>query len=344
MKQIRNRINSEKGSVLLWTMMFIALFFLTVSTVAVITILEIRQSTKIDSSTEAYLLAEAGVERAKNYANSGQETGGSETGIIDGDEYTFWVVKAVKSGTTAIYDNPPRPCNNISSDVDTFNYCYYSQADVGSIRRKIDGERKEVPTNQGKSFLQGLPVATLDEYNMLDITPVSGAITSPQKFYLKWEVENINDIPDESLCTSSRSNLCFSFGLFESGVGSLDANIKKSGTNTAVYLTGNTPATQSYTQTVEIPSSSTTAYFEMTYYVGGTTILKVSDSNKECLGVLVRNDLYRQWNDSILQNTYKMFFNRDSAGSTTVLSNGFGINLLSQGKTVTIKNIFFRVE
>jgi hypothetical protein len=357
MKKIINKvIQNEKGSALLWTMMFLAIFLLISSTVAVITIAEIRQSSKIDSSTEAYLLAEVGAERAKNFINAGKETDGQQTGEMSdkGHSYTFEVVKV--TGTTKQYDNPLRDCialdtnDDDSINADDTNYCYYSEATAGSIKRKIDGEKEDIPIDQGKSFLQGLPADTLSG-NMLDLTPESGVITSPKKFYLRWQVDNI-DLPSSSCTTSSNiSNPCFAFGLFDLGVGSIDANLKKSDSSadTAVYLTGNTPATQNYTETADntiyIPDSSTTAYFEMTYYVGGASILKVSDQGGECLGVLVRYNLFDQWNGSKLENPYNMFFTKDNNGSgPTVRPDGFGIDLTSFDKTIIVKNIFFKVE
>lgn len=127
--------SKENGSVILWTMMFMSLFLLTISAVAIVTIAEIRQATKINSSTEAYLLAEAGSERAKNYAN--KDRTGSKTAKMNGNEYSFQVAKSPAGTSAGQYDTPPRPCDNSTGE--TVKYCYFSQASVGQIRRKIDG-------------------------------------------------------------------------------------------------------------------------------------------------------------------------------------------------------------
>jgi len=160
MKNLKNKFKNQKGSTILWAMMFMMLFLLIVSTVTSITILEIRQSTKIDSSTVAYLVAQAGAERAKNYTNvTALPTGGataSPSGQIDGKMYTVKVVHATGSDVSG-YDGASS-CVALDTDgvsglsTSDSNYCYYSQATVGSIRRKIEGKRSDISTDQGTNF------------------------------------------------------------------------------------------------------------------------------------------------------------------------------------------------
>ncbi len=141
------KIQNKKGNALIWTVMFMALFFLIASTVAVITLADIRQATNIDSSTEAYLVAEAGIERARNYVLADQSTIGS--GYIDSNTYKFEVVKAVVGSQSPFLTDQNRICDNTTGSTD--KYCYYSQAVVGNVKRKIIGEHNNIPLSQGQS-------------------------------------------------------------------------------------------------------------------------------------------------------------------------------------------------
>lgn len=189
MIQIKNKfIKNEKGNALLWTMMFMTIFFLLASTMAVVTIAEIRQSSKIDSSTEAYLLTEAGAERAKKFAEYNQV--GIKTGTIANNTYSFQVVKATP-GSPVNYDNNLHQCIAGATD----KYCYSSQATVGNIRRKIDGSRSDVSLDQGKtvnvydSSLVFNP--NLSYLKMFNMTPAS--IPSPtSEFNYSVTMENLN--------------------------------------------------------------------------------------------------------------------------------------------------------
>lgn len=199
-------MKNKQGSVLLWTTMFVSLFFIIASTTTVLTISEIRQSAKIDSSTEAYLLAEAGAERANNYASAGMGTGGTKTGTIGGstNTYTFQVVKA-----PAFYDNA-KTCdaldtnNDGSINTDDANYCYYSQAIVGSIRRKIDGKKKDINLDQGKTIdLNNTSTVFNPTYGaagLINLTPVS-VPPSPETFTYSVNIEKITSLSGDTSVT-----------------------------------------------------------------------------------------------------------------------------------------------
>lgn len=340
MSFFRNKISYREGSVILWTMLFLSLFFLTISTVAVVTILEIRQSSKIDSSSEAYLLAEAGADRAKNFANNGEAV--SKTGTIDGNQYVFEVVKA-DAGTAQPFDN--RTCDNTSSPNN--KYCYFSQATVGSIRRKIDGAREEIPILQGKAHLQGYVETFAATPSNSALLYLPGAIpTDPTKFYLSWKIENVNG------CTNG---LCFATGLVDSAAPwndwkLLEVYTKKSGTETKIdFNATRTGVPRLGAQTMYIPGTDVNAYFEITYMRGGTATLKVTGEDasgvKKCRGVLVRNNINDIWGPS--STPYYMAFYRNNQNvfsGPSFDANYFGVDMQSDSHPITVRGVFFRVE
>lgn len=131
-------INNNHGSALIWTMMLMFLYLLVISTVTTVIIADIRQTTSINTSVQAYYAVETGTERAINYANANTSVA-SKTGYMGGNggKYTFGVAQAGNN-----YDTPPRQCSS------QYSYCYYSVGEIGNLKRKIDGYTiREDPNN-----------------------------------------------------------------------------------------------------------------------------------------------------------------------------------------------------
>lgn len=350
MRHMKNKIiKNERGTVLLWTMMFMALFFLTVSSVAVTTILEIRQSTKIDSSTAAYLLAEAGAERAKNYADSGNVTI-PISGRIGGstNTYQFQVTKALAGQTTA-YDDPIRYCVNTS--VSSTKYCYYSQGTVGnSIRRKIDGSRSDIPLSQGKTIDLYSTAGFSPTYGITGLLNMTPSGTSPTTFTYNVTIEKI---------TSASGNTS-NTGIVDTGGDTNKKVIRIFRETNKIWLglgyinsTGGGGYT-GYSASSNISQTISTSINDiratLVYRKGAsdlkqnTVTLKLVDvSTEQCLGVLTLNNITEMETLGNISPYYAFF-----DGSNLTINNTTGKiradrNVLSSDYYY-YKNLFLRVE
>lgn len=122
-----NTIRNEKGNALLWAMMAISLYFVLVTSLAIVLISEIRQSDNIDQSTQAYMAQETAEDRAINYINHDQITSGDVAGWITNNgsiTYTFnvWRKGQRQNGILCGYD-----------------YCYRVIGSSGNVKRERDG-------------------------------------------------------------------------------------------------------------------------------------------------------------------------------------------------------------
>lgn len=349
MKKIRNRyIQNERGSALLWTMMFVVIFFLIASTTTVITIIEARQSSKIDSSAEAYILAESGAERARKYAEAGEETGGVKTGSIGGgssSQYAFEVVKAT-TAAPATYDNGLKNCVAETTD----KYCYFSQATVGNIRRKIDGKRVDISLNQGKTIDLYDTATTFNPVfgpsKLINMTPTT--IPSPQtSFSYNVTIEKVTG----SGGTTGRT------GIIDMGGSSTNKkNINIFRTPTQVYLSlGYIDSTNgSYTSISgssylykNISTSVNDIRANLTYKKGTnpSVILRLFDvENNTCLGVLVMSDT----NDTRTLGDISPYYSFFYGGNPTII---YSSGKIRTDRVTTppetyyyYKNLFLRVE
>lgn len=199
---IRNKhLKNEEGVVLLWAVLVTSLLALVVSFLTVIIIAEMRQSLQIDKSAQAYMAAEAGYERAINYAKNEQETNGAKSGCTDseGDDtcdvkYEFQTVEASPSPGTDYDDSPMRQCIS-TSNVD---YCFYTKGISGGSIRKLDGTVKIIPAEQSEAVDFGDSSITIKEDNpvgTIDILPQT-LPANPNFFFYRGVVSGINTISD----------------------------------------------------------------------------------------------------------------------------------------------------
>lgn len=351
---IKKIVKTEDGNVILWTMMFMALFFLIISTVATITISEIRQSTSINSSTEAYFLAEAGAERAKNYAygdeDGGKETSGLIRGYIGGSTnfYDFKVVRASAGLSVPNYDGN-RSCSNVSGATD--KYCYYSQSTIGKIRRKIDGERKEIPLSQGKTIDLHSTTGFSPTYGitgLLNMTPDSG--TSPKTFTYGVTIEKI---------TSASGNTSITGIVDTGGVANKKAiRIYRGQSSIALGIgyinsTGggsytNYSAASNISQT--IPTSVNDIRATLTYRKGAPdqkqniiTLRLVDVDTERCLGVITMSNITEMQTLGDISPYYAFF----SGGNVTINNTMGKIRAdrnASSSEYYYYKNLFLGVE
>ncbi|RJO62023.1 hypothetical protein C4544_00785 [candidate division WS5 bacterium] len=344
---LKNRLKNEEGSALLWTMMFVMIFFLIASTTTVISIIEARQSSKIDSSSEAYILAEAGAERARKYAEAGEETGGEKTGIIGAEgnrEYIFEVVKA-SPGATTKYDKNLKDCTAGATN----KYCYFSQATVGNIRRKIDGERSDISLNQGKTIDLYDTATTFNPVfgpsKLINMTPTN-LPSSQNSFSYNVTIEKVTG----SGGTTSRT------GIIDMGGSSTNKkNINIFRTPTQVYLSlGYIDSTSgSYTNISgssylykNIATSVNDIRANLTYKKGTnpSVILRLFDvENNTCLGVLVMSDTDDTRALGDISPYYSFFYGSDP---TIIYSSGKVRTTKSTSPEIYYyyKNLYLRVE
>jgi|GEM_PF-1241639 len=204
-------IKKQEGVVLLWSMLAISLLILVVSFLTVIVLMEISQSRQIDRSSQAYMAAEAGYERAINYARNEQTTGGAKVdqctdSKVEGGtyvcnvKYTFEVVKSAAGEVPAnSYDaNPHRHCDNSTSKVD---YCFYAEGVSGDSIRKLDGTVSNIGPNQSKAvdFNTSDPVTLDKPIGKINLSP-SGLGSAPpvptnRNFYFyRGKISKITDV------------------------------------------------------------------------------------------------------------------------------------------------------
>ncbi|MEK7447247.1 MAG: VCBS repeat-containing protein [Patescibacteria group bacterium] len=279
--------NNTRGSALIWTMMLMSLFFITISTVTVLMIAEVKQSTKMDDSSLAYLAAEAGVERIKNYTANNEEV--VKTGFMDSSSQVQYNIRVIKgAGTTpadgAKYDSPERYCyDDGDGNSNTNRYCYYSQGTVvGGVTRKIDGEKSDVSSSQAKginlSGMTGSPPINILSAAGFPICPTCSAYVAPTSinntFIFKGVVE-------KSGGGDSNDHV---FGLTDNG-NSIGIGLKI-GTAGLSIVDRQNPGNN---LTTPIPVSSLNKIrYTLTYRTGGTTpsvSVMVKDENYKCQGV-----------------------------------------------------------
>lgn len=353
-EKIENKIiHNENGNALLWTMMAMALYFVIISSVTVVLISEIRQSGKINSSTQAYMAAETAEDRVLNYMNQTDQTwtnSGVKSGFIDNAgtvRYEFQVVKVLSTDSAKPYGNPSKNCEPDSS---VTKYCYYALGQSGDVARRRDGEVKSNPSNWGKGHLQGLPetLSLSGTMGLLNIAlaPSDNPPSSPEKFTLNFRVGSndlvdplVNHIPPNADCTN-----CFTIGLQDPTIpDAIGVELKRSldDSKIVVDFSGDWhPVPPGTINSIEVNPIDTFLDFEVIYRKGGEVTLKVTDQNGKCAGVLVRSDL-----SNTLSNPTNMVFYINQSGMAPAIDPGnFWVNMTGYNKTIEIKNIFFKEE
>ncbi len=292
LKMINNKVmKNQKGTVLLWTMLAIGLYFLCVSAVTAVIITEIRQSSEIDSSTQAYMAAEAGMERVNNYiANSIDTAGKKSNNPVDSTSsatYDFQVFKVGKVGGTDSQPLPWDPSRNCSTTrLGEYVYCYYSQGEAGDIARRIEGSQSDIPLTQGNSI-------SFNDNNVA-LTNVPGY--SNQFINLSKDYQGIGFyLPPGASAYTFSGYINPVSGSFQTGLAEGDSNNNAIGLDIEdkkIYLeqmalgSALPPALPS----TYIDTSTGTGPFQfiLTYRPGSTTSLKVVDDNGNgtCIGVV----------------------------------------------------------
>lgn len=138
-------MRNENGNAILWSLILCSLLLTLAGGMAVILIQNLKQSNQIYDSSNAYMAAEAGYERALHIAKEREVTTVPVTDQrMDSGGRVRYGFEVVKNGDT--YDNPPRICYSTDpTDVaPTLNgnkksFCFISTGTANNAVRKIDG-------------------------------------------------------------------------------------------------------------------------------------------------------------------------------------------------------------
>lgn len=163
MKMIKRKtrfLKNEKGSVMLFSILLMTLFFVIISSLVVITVGEMRQTTQIEDSSSAYLAAEAGFERAQNYVKNTTEVNNvgevNRQKLRDGAKAPTYEFQVKKAAAGATYDGGRKCDNTITNPADpeykggeNLFYCFFSLGRSGTTIRKLDGVTKIRRIEQG---------------------------------------------------------------------------------------------------------------------------------------------------------------------------------------------------
>lgn len=138
--KIKMIFKNDKGTAILWTMMLVFLFFMVTSSMVVVSLSTIRQSSEINASIDAYLAAESGLDIVQEKIDNSTASTSGAFGVNpnDGDKYQTlktpgYSYNIVKKGE--LFNGVPCP--------DPYSYCYTVEGQVGSISREYVGMWKE---------------------------------------------------------------------------------------------------------------------------------------------------------------------------------------------------------
>ncbi len=234
------RMQNNRGNVLIFTILVVVILFVIMSSLSVLMISEIRQSGQIEDSANAYLAAEAGSERALNYANHRTpiyETNQRLGAAANSPTYSFEVKEATAGGSLS----DGTRCDT-NTDPNLY-YCFYSEGYSGSgkIVRKLSGYTRinsinqttavdfsTYPTQPPWSLFPSSPSQTV---SLMDITPPD---PRHDTLVLSGQIEGLN-VPSAD----------HYFGLLDSGSGlgnrkGIGMHVYNSGGQNMIKLIGTT--------------------------------------------------------------------------------------------------------
>ncbi|MDO8507156.1 MAG: hypothetical protein Q7S53_01125 [bacterium] len=138
--KVKMILKNDKGTAILWTMMLVFLFFMVTSSMVVVSLSTIRQSSEINASIDAYLAAESGLDIVQEKIDSSTASTSGHFGVNPNDETNYQTLKTpgysyniVKKGE--LFNGVPCPA--------PYSYCYTVEGQVGSISREYVGMWKE---------------------------------------------------------------------------------------------------------------------------------------------------------------------------------------------------------
>ncbi len=314
MRYLRRKNN--QGNVLIFTILVITILFVVMSSLSVLMISELRQSGQIEDSASAYLAAEAGAERALNYANNHTEITKINQPLSAPPNQPKYSFEVKKAGAGAVLGDGT-PCDT-SSDPHLY-YCFYSEGYSGSgkIVRKLNGFTRINDVSQTtpfdfSAFFSGTRTCAHDSYNnswqlypsapneqvsLMDVTPCD---PRNDMVVLSGQINVITDPPAD-----------YYFGLLDNGSGDrkgIGLHIYNKNADNWIELTGTTINTDCSPPQIthdnhDIPTGSgnpikitptNSIRFVLTYRRAAsdpnahTVTLQVNDANKAhspCLGV-----------------------------------------------------------
>ncbi len=341
-------LKNESGTVLLWSTLYITLFFLVIGTVTTILISEIKQTRQLDSSVEAYMAAESGEERARNYASANPGQAVTKTGqkvAVSSDQelanvtYDFQV-----GGSGSPYDSSVSPARTC---VD-WQYCYYSEGKVGNIRRKIDGGVSD--DGYVSKWTNLYNSATTITNNEIDLTtspdPPSISISATAKYIIfSGDISGIDptSVKHYHLGFVDPTNQGSQTGV------SLDIYQGKIYLNRATAASSGTLNTAGTLVTIDLRNNSAIK-FVITYRkesTNSTFSLKVTDANDDCLDIQTAS-----YNPDIVP---RALFLPTTVGPTTLSSSiGSGpdpandsskfVVQTNTGSSIYLKNLYIKAD